>query len=976
MAPSRYIGVADYGDDEHDNNGQYMAMRRHIVNVNTAKEYMFPAVFGRVGSLKHHIIADGTGVNAYAEKKKADVLVPSDMPESFWYAIADSLIDLYAFANYRTQFAPSTTFPDYFEKVWKNSGASREDVCGYLAEYLAEKSAGKADTKAISLEYKVSVVIAELTRVGDMYKYSYGTPMKIDVYESNVDKKYAVFIAKIAGYYHRVERIDGVHGNYFHCVKIINKIDPESDAVISNKIAEIHTAIGGRNKRIKINEVQTEIQGKIISAVVPDEAAEWKFLENGFTMGNFVNMTTHAHTAYYAMDDPSVSPMGDNDTRLLHNMLHNLNTGAFKGREIDMEVFSNDGVFYSSDTGTKWNTDKHVYNNGTFFVAMAEILLDQVYSNPFFLFRIPPADVPIGKYAPDEILYRLEDMEYGRVVGNDIWGVSKYEAARDQLAENILNEFPIASHSTGDFIPSYLENIDNDSDAVHDKLDDWGVSMKILELNIHEKSARITDSYEHNIPVGSPFAISMLYSYDNSVYFMPRKINNFDFNPLPYFNMYRYNPGALQMALSMAPDKKGYLDSTDMSAALEDLSHAIYLKEPDPRDPSITPDSTGVYYMMDISEYPIDQMDYDKITNHIIKINTNSKLDLVFDMWFDNHELAQGYDPLFNTFEYALAKGFHSIIDNGYIYEKHRGGNDLFPGASDNMPGSIPPITYGEKYAIDSPHASKISVICSAIRKNDIYGMSSAALVTLLNQFDVRLSITRVKHSRTGVMYIDPTTRDAAPGSYGALGNRAADYYNGGNTSDKMTAPMNFAIVLAEITVGADTKYGYVDILDVSEVIPTTYMSKVAAGKVKMASSIAEIWGKTGGDKKAKIKKLYDDGKLSIDSATVRSVKFYYRPPIACARKIYRMDAYDIAVHGKKEKYDEIFKYVKRMNTCGNDSTNLSRSKIIFKNHITINGILSYKLYMGRKKTHVSDALKHIFAGDADNLAKVNTLAM
>ena len=981
MSSPKHLGIDDYSVAVHGDNSVYFAVRKHAINFNTSKEYTFPAVLGRVGSVKSYSISSGgLGLNSYssATKDAPGAEATSSRPSSFWYALADSIIDLYTFADYRAKFAAGTAFTSYFETVWKDRGANRREICKYLGDHIVSKFPGNANLDDISTEYQVTIVTADLVEAGDMYKYRDGTSLNVNSKVPIGPSNFAAFVAKVGRKYRRVERLDGIHGTYFRYIKRLEHTSPESDAAISAKIADMNTETSGKGKRIRIYELADLINAKIASPISAIEASELTLFKNGFIIDNDIMKYSSAknYRTYYAMDKPGDSPLGNNDSRLLHDFLHRLNIGEIDDDEVDAELFLNDGVYYkSSDKDTAWNTDKTVNSDSTFFISMAEELLDNIFSNPFYS---ATHGAVFGTAIHNDKLYNIRNekhAEYGRIKGNDIWGISRYEAARDQLAHDI--RIATGTLDNAEYNGTSWSSIATEP-ITTTVLAPWGVSMKLFSAFIGEKSIKINGAYSYYNPGTDIFMVTLFVSNHAFYYFRGRKINNFDFNPLPYFNIYDYGAtGVLRDNLIAAIDKRVYLNSTVMTPVLVDPAHAKYLKETTARAAAdLNPSTVGVYYMADITEYPIDQIDYDKITDHIIKLNTLSKQDLIFDMWFDNHSLEDAVASLDDSLAYALAKGFYRLIKKNRsggdsLYTRHRGNKDLFPGASNFH---MAPQSFYDLYNSSLSAKDKIKFIYLAIKSTSFLSDNDAARVVLLNSFDVRLTRTHVKHSRTGAMYILPTIRDNSPGPFGSLGSRAADYYAGGTALDmKMTAPMNFAIVLANVDIGGGFyRFSYVDVLDgSSDVIPTTYISKVPNSGVKMGGAISDIWERTGEDKKIAIKNMYDANKNSGDGATARSIKFYYRERYD-GEKTHYIDDYDNSVYRSKSKYESMLHRVIRLNTHG-----CILEGFTGKTFDTVNKLIAFALArcIGGTSPDIADTTdiaKELLAGDATSLAIID----
>ena len=611
---------------------------------------------------------------------------------------------------------------------------------------------------------------------------------------------------------------------------------------------------------------------------------------------------------YYAADEPGVSYMGPMREHELHKLTYNVNVdNGGNPNTFTAKIQLNDGMRRTCSTATKWNSDSDLTRVGPFYICMAEILLDEIYSNPFFQVYEDINEIP-GKGRTD-LIYDLKKMEKGRVKGEDMRGLPIYESARDQLAEKIKADTPIGEFSTGSGT----------------KYNSWGMSVKLFEYMQYVDDITIL-TYSSHVRVGAEAQFQVVIAETFSSYGKIIKVNDLDFNPFLYLDRYDYPTGPWTTAYMAAPDKKNYID-TNLPSSTIPLDHRTYLSRPDNLDPADYPiGNDDLIYIHNIDEYPIDQPDYDKIIDHNIRLNTQGRENFIFDAWFHVDKINFNWASAStgkDQYMYAMSEGLHELIKNT-DYKRYRGSSEIFPKSN-----AIEPIsskTYRELYKDATGDADKIKIIAKNVKEriNALVAAGDSdddALQYMLNAQKTRIKFVDLKHSRSGVMYSKNTYLENGNTSYyDGSGNKLSDHYINDAAKPLMTGPVMFSIVIAAIKYNSKTLPVYVESLAGCDVLPAPYTTYFHGDNIAptVQDKIKEIWLKKGADKEPFIEQLYADNKSSADETT-KLILTNFRKKKYCNTQYYHLPPYDASMHQTATKYNDMLDYVVSLNTRGRD---------------------------------------------------------
>ena len=968
--------IGNIVDDPTEN----IAFRKHVAFTNTHANYKFPVVMGAYVIDPSCLLKFSDGLSHQVTVSPGVLFLGGDYDFSFWYAFADCMIDLYITKDYRDHISlVANTLPDEFGTLaYTDPSLDRGDVCGWMADFFYTKYSGSANIlETLSRDYSITIVCSNLIYTGEknFYKYSEIDPIKI-VSEVSPSKACILLsrerivghIGNVAIKWRRVDKLDGVHGYYFKNIDPLKNISP-IDVSIVNIINDVKTSNDVNDRLAKLYTLAHDVGKKKDDESDPIKKQEWKSLYNGIADQA---MPVHDYyKSYLVVDNMKKSASGKENMKETHKFVHAANVSGVRSHKFIANLRYNDGVYYECNSDTKWNEDKVIHENGTFYVTMAEILLDEIYSNPFFRLYSDANKIP-GE-GDTRLLYDSEKLVEGRVIGDDIRGLPRYESARDQLAGEIRTSF---GGSADDFEIAGMKD-----PAFTNIMRNWGFSTKLFVTDICNDVVAIRKIHSYAIPPAKILLqISMVSDHVHVSYSKVEDVNNLGFNLLLYTEGYKYKSDPASDVwvdnYKNSTDRKKYLEDNKATAPVLDTDHEDYLVEPTPV--SYTTDLRYMCYIHDIDEYPIDQLNYDKIVDHIIRINTISRSNFVFNMWFSDPMRIAGVIRVdhYRSLYYAVANGIHRLLSDGWQYAKYMGTNDLFPGASiaDLVSGK----TFQDIYDAETTERDKISTIYNGIVEytgGDAMAFDELVFVNMLNTFKLRVCLSVVDHSRSGVRYIIPTV--AKNGSHTYKSDTGSRYHNHyARWLDKeMTSPIFFSISIAQILFKSDSIFAYVESIDGSDFAPTPYMAKFRGEDISKKPEIIEIWRKKGDDKKAAIKQFYDDNIGSTDIGMKLLLKNLYKEE-KCNTRFYYLQPYDPVLHPSQPAYHNMMGYVIYLNALGREYT-YDRYAIDHHHDYSYKGPFSRSRQSG--KLLLSEFLlgwmeNGIHEGDADIIATIRAL--
>ena len=932
-----YYGIATFDQLVHESKQQYIALQKHIwsLNINKESDYSFPVIISKGADKLGYNIPENTlapgdypaQVKSYPPKQNI-----AGRTQSFYYALADALVALYSNPDYRNEFVshPPNPFSDTFRKIYSGGKVSRVDACMFLAIELSEYFENGSYISDLVNEFRVHVIVANIrgSRSGDTVEY-----VSSDIlthHRPRDPSDYGIAISTDgSGQYNRIDEIDGVHGAYLRNIMIMN-ILPETDKSIDDKIDELRAEPDKEKKNAKIHDIISDIGAKI-SSPLDNTSNSWMNLINGLPTGPKISGNVMG-SMYIDVDCTSSHP-GINEKIEFDDFAYKINTGIYAS--IPVEIIANDGVYHETKKESKWNVDRGTrHTQRTFYIALADSILDNIYSNPFY--HLDAEEVPIAPgLDPTELLYSVitskkrylsNDLPLDITDGlsDDLRGQQLFKAARDQMAHNIWVEF---GSEAADFTPGNIWSIGS---APTTSLGKWMISVKIFIVILRGDTIIIRDVNQYSSTASNRYQVVLLYDEISSMYFRVKSVDGYELNPLLFAGKGTIGGAGIAWVnnLRSDPDKNAYLASNPPLAAYFSWpSGTNAFTPPGKRDESSLDLAThGVYYMLGNDAYNMDQMDYDKIKNHVIKLNTYSKLDMVFSMWFEKINNQNAF-PV-STFYISIAKGIHKLLNNP-LYLSYVNYQKKFPGSEIVFSG----IKHSALYDSASDIRTKYGTLSAAIsryigdypskKEPDLNNEDVVKkIVAMLNLYKFRVSITEVMHSRSGVMYELPTTRKKGTAKHSSTPAEAAAFFDGGfKLHSVMEAPVEFSIVLARVSRGGGVEYYYVDEIDgQKDVLPTPYISQVT--NIVMESSIKNIWKKTGKEKQDLCKRLYLDNKNSTDKFVRDSLKFYYkeRSPYLCPRKLYQSSAYQSSSSYSEQDHIHALDYVRELNRNGRET--------------------------------------------------------